>query len=115
MTAEKIAEKIINSAKSLNLTKVAVLIAGAFILYVVYYTFIMLPEKKLAQAKAETERKESKMRICMMIASNDYDTSWESNCDMLNRGKDCALPVYLADDLNEVLKDDKDRCVKTWN
>ena len=59
----------------------------------------------------EESRKKLKYEICLDNARSNYDTNWKNDCKRLKRGKDCALPVRLADSWNSEYDKDKKRCL----
>ena len=81
--------------------------------------------KQVQQAKQEEElRKEDTVNTnkemrddCLADADISYHYNWTSACKkygVSDKSKDCFLPSYLADDINQYYKDYKDECFKKY-
>jgi hypothetical protein len=67
-------------------------------------------ERLLKQQEARKER----YNACNADAFATYELNWASSCKLFgvnNKGKDCSLPSYNADNQNQRLADDKKRCL----
>lgn len=71
-------------------------------------------EKQEEQERAAREESQKKLRynICLDYARSNYDTHWKNNCKRIKEGKACALPLRLADSLNNEYDKDKKRCLE---
>jgi hypothetical protein len=67
--------------------------------------------QKEAQMVAEKEAKSAKYESCTTRALGSFLSGWEKSCKQLGKGKDCSLPIGLAESWEETLKTDKQACL----
>lgn len=70
--------------------------------------------QKEAQIVREKATKRAKYESCTSIASSSFLSGWEKSCKRLGKGKDCSLPIDLAESWEETLTRDKKRCLDEY-
>lgn len=63
--------------------------------------------------RLESQRKD-KYKACLDDAEANYQYNWERDCKRLKRGKNCALPIRLADGWNSSLSEDERKCLEEF-
>jgi hypothetical protein len=76
-------------------------------------------EREAIELKAQKEReaeetKQALIDYCMDIAYQLYSENWDSACMLLNKGRDCNLPGFRADDLDKQLAEEKKNCLNRF-
>lgn len=108
-----------------HLTKITIIIIAVSALYIGYQNLVVIPrekidaDKKEVQAKLDREltakmEREYKYNSCMSDAHSRYVDDWNSRCEILDREPNCSLPQSLADDHDNDLEADRDRCVTMY-
>jgi len=64
--------------------------------------------------QAEKKDLETKLSNCYEGAQEIYLSSWNSACNLIGKNDKCSLPSDRADRLEEMKKDEIDRCIKLY-
>lgn len=86
---------------------------------VAYQHFVVIPKEVLnRQQQREREIEARELRIqrayedCKELAYVNYENNWSVACEALGKKKDCNLPSYRAEELDQQLKEAQTRtCV----
>ena len=72
-------------------------------------------QEKLEASKERLEEIEREMQLhdCLDCAYEDYQNQWDKEVKRLD-SKDNALPMDIADRLNEIYKYDREECIKLY-
>ena len=89
-----------------------------------YYFVIFLPQKEQKkinlqkQMQTETENKRNSDRVsldsCLGNANNASYDNWNKYCEIEGLKKDCNLPNYQSEKINNYTKELKDECFKKY-
>jgi hypothetical protein len=97
------------------------ILIGLGVFFLAYQALIGVPNKKLEAEKNEAlleaqaeGRRQYNISVCMDQAFEDYQASWASNCKAKGLKDTCSLPIALANNLDESLKDNKALCLKRY-
>lgn len=76
-------------------------------------------EQDAITAKATEERitentRQINIDRCISTAYTNYSADWDSACDILNKGNDCKLPSYRANELDDRLAVEKKNCLNRY-
>jgi len=109
--------------KNKNWIIISIILATAILVfgYMNYDAKIKALEQKrqeLADDKADKEAGELRMQMmydnCISSAYDLYSSDWDGSCDMLDKPKDCILPLYLSDRHDEKRAEDEANCIKLY-
>ncbi len=89
-----------------------------------YYFVIFLPQTEQEkinlqkQIQTETENKRNSDRVslssCLDAANNASHENWNKYCEIEGLKKDCNLPSYQSEKVNNYTKELKDECFKKY-
>ena len=113
----------------LKLVLLLAALATAFSVF--YYLVIFLPEKertrielerelaateaaKEASEEADRQFNQSMLEACLADAESDYNSNWDGECKSQGLSKDCRLPQYNADSIDDTRSERKDDCFKQY-
>lgn len=51
---------------------------------------------------------------CNAQANNNYSENWDNACKMLNKEKNCNLPVYRANEIENARDKNINRCIEVF-
>ncbi len=92
--------------------------SAILVAYSIFYSLVILPNKKLADEQRIRLNNEISLSTCITYAESRYNDSWKEYCkiDFRQIGDDgsCLLANDRADQLNELLKQNKDECYKKY-
>lgn len=100
-------------------------ILASFGLYIAYQNAVVIPRerieaqeraedaKRLAEEMERSEREQNYSR-CLQQAWIVYSQNWDGLCEINGLEKDCTLPRYRANELDDDYADEKDRCVTMY-
>ena len=95
------------------------------IIFIAYQSFVAIPKQRIeaaaAQARLEiAEKKQAEeLRLaryeeCRQTAWNSYSLNWDNECKALGLGKDCSLPQFKADNLDDSKTKAIDHCIALY-
>jgi len=96
-----------------------------FVLTIMYQSMIVIPQAKLEaeanaiEAKINAERearvvRENNYQQCLATAWEVYSNQWDSTCVIDGKAKDCSLPVYRHQSIDQSYTVAKDRCLTLY-
>jgi hypothetical protein len=98
--------------------KITAIIFGLLVFILAWNALVVIPREKMKQERDEKQNAETLRKwnydVCIADAVNIYDGTWNGECKLLEREKECALPAYKAQKINDALSDEKDRCVSLY-
>jgi len=113
---KNIKEMIVN-----NVVAIIVIIVLLFSAYLAYYSVVVVPANKIkAQEKAQKleYRRINLLKfqytICKVNADINYNKDWDGACKLIDKSKNCALPLYKAQIVNRKLKDSNKECLDVF-
>lgn len=104
---------------------IAVLIAS---LSIAYYFVVFLPSKEKAKQELELKKiqaeqdfkreqakdREMKISQCLDEAYISFSHDWDNTCELQGKEKECSLPSYISDNLNERYEKNKRECIERY-
>ena len=60
------------------------------------------------------EKRKNKYKSCLEDAESNYNYNWGRDFKRLKLGKNCALPIRLADGWNDSLSEDERKCLEEF-
>lgn len=93
--------------------------------YIAYQNLVVIPKQQLADQRERVEREILEKRVaeekriadynqCTSTAWQTYSNNWDMTCENLDLEKDCSLPTYLSEGLDERHEQGKDRCLNLY-
>jgi hypothetical protein len=82
-----------------------------------FYYGVHLPglaAQKEEAKQTESEQRRNRYNICISNADNEYSFHWDSECDLLKKEKDCALPGYASSRVERFREENKERCMEEF-
>ncbi len=70
--------------------------------------------KELTDLLQENERK-TDLKNCLVRSFDYYTADWNNACEIEGRDDDCNLPGYRANELEDVMQNNKDNCYKQFS
>lgn len=67
-------------------------------------------EKIMYEILQEQDR-QMKIDQCSKLVYENYSKEWDNACLLIGRPTGCALPMWSADRLNQIYKENLDRCL----
>jgi len=97
---------------------VLVVIASFAVFYGAFYATVLLPKAERKDAEIRAEFKEviakGEYDICIKNAYAEYSESWELNCDLQKKGKDCSHVGGILTSLEDGHTSDKKECLENY-
>ena len=105
--------------------KITIIIAVLIIaMSVAYYLVVFLPHEEqmslnqkqqaLQDTKKAANQKALDLEFCLSRADSDGSSFWDSECESQGLGKNCSLPEFNANRVDNSIKEAKSECFKQY-
>lgn len=74
-----------------------------------------LEKQKYEDAQEAKKTNDISLSICLNDAEINYSAFWDRECEALERGKDCRLPAFNVNRIEDSRKTEKDECFKKYS
>ena len=91
-----------------------IVISAMSVLWMLYQSMVVIPKQKISSEQKQFEYNVEELKKCNKEAEDRYINGWTNDCAELKKEARCALPLYMSEKWDSMVKEDKNRCVELY-